>query len=853
MMTIWLTAAFALAQQQPKPAEAPKPAAQTRTDLNLLGKTNTQAGESRRNENVQFNLIDNNALKELNVRLGTTATISPVYEAPRNYWGVEFGNPPTSPLHLAARKAASSIHGSLFATHSNSIFSARSFFQAGGVQPARENNYGFNVAAPLGGFGFLSLDGSQQKIRGNVNGNVLVPLPGERTLLTNDPAVRALMERWIAAYPLAPPNRPDINERALNTNATQAINTDSAALRWDLPVSPAGRMSWRHTWTGQQVDAFQLVAGQNPDTATRSHDSRLTWEHTFSPRNLLQATLGFSRVHSLLTPEPNAVGPQVQIGTAFTTLGPGSNVPLDRVQNRFRQAALFRMIRGRHTLHMGGELTRLQFNGSEASSNRGNFYFRNDFGRDAITNFRMGVPSRYSTGIGPLPRGFRRWEQQMFLGDTWQATPSLTLNYGLRFEPVLGMNEVNNLTPIGYGCDCNNLAPRFGFAQRLPGGFGVLRGAYGVHYGELFAVAFQQLRWNAPRFLKIERFTPGLLDPLAGVVLDPNVQSTIFIVPPTIRTPYGHQYNFSWEGSLRGNWKLQVGYVGSRMKKLLYLRHRNRAENLPGVPLNTATISLRRPDQRYNEARTVENLGLAYFDAGRVTLVVPSWRGMSIDASYWWSKALDSGGGYTNTAAGDDSRNLISQTDSLIIGDLKGPSAFDQSHAALVRWNYALPAARHRLLRNWSASLIWLGKTGMPFQVLSGSDSPGFGNVDGSNGDRPNVVDASILGRKIAHPDTSRQLLPASAFAFIRPGEQRGNLGRNTFRRGGIGNVNAALSRSWRIASERSVVFRAESVNLTNTAQFAEPNADLTSPAFGMITNTLNDGRAVQFTLQFHF
>jgi hypothetical protein len=40
-----------------------------RTDLNLLGKTHAAGGESRRNENVQFNLIDNNALKELNIRL----------------------------------------------------------------------------------------------------------------------------------------------------------------------------------------------------------------------------------------------------------------------------------------------------------------------------------------------------------------------------------------------------------------------------------------------------------------------------------------------------------------------------------------------------------------------------------------------------------------------------------------------------------------------------------------------------------------------------------------------------------------------------------------------------------------
>ena len=60
-----------------KTAEAPKPssaAPESRADLNLLGRTNTSTGESRRNENIQFNLIDNNALKELNIRLGTTAT-----------------------------------------------------------------------------------------------------------------------------------------------------------------------------------------------------------------------------------------------------------------------------------------------------------------------------------------------------------------------------------------------------------------------------------------------------------------------------------------------------------------------------------------------------------------------------------------------------------------------------------------------------------------------------------------------------------------------------------------------------------------------------------------------------------
>ena len=54
-----------------------------------------QAGESRRNENVQFNLIDNNALKELNVRLGSSATVTPAFEPEFRYFGTEFGNKPS--------------------------------------------------------------------------------------------------------------------------------------------------------------------------------------------------------------------------------------------------------------------------------------------------------------------------------------------------------------------------------------------------------------------------------------------------------------------------------------------------------------------------------------------------------------------------------------------------------------------------------------------------------------------------------------------------------------------------------------------------------------------------------------
>jgi hypothetical protein len=141
----------------------------------------------------------------------------------------------------------------------------------------------------------------------------------------------------------------------------------------------------------------------------------------------------------------------------------------------------------------------------------------------------------------------------------------------------------------------------------------------------------------------------------------------------------------------------------------------------------------------------------------------------------------------------------------------------------------------------------------LPFTVISGSDGPGSGNVDGSNGDRPNLLDPSILGRSIGDPNTSTKLLQRSDFATIAPTDARGNLGYNTFRRGGIRNMNAALVHSWTIRSDWRLTFRVESVNFFNTPQFANPNPDLSSPAFGKITNTLNDGRSFQFTLQLQF
>src|SRR5258706_2887377 len=216
------------------------------------------------------------------------------------------------------------------------------------------------------------LSGSIQKLRGNLNGNVLVPLATERTPLATDPNIYKLILHWIDAYPTLPPNRTDIDPRALNINAPQSINPDASTIRLDQDVGARDRLFLSHTFTNQQVNAFELVAGQNPDTNTKSHSGRATWNHAFDPVSALDLTFGFDRVHSLLVPEPHAVGPQVIIGTSYQSLGPTATVPIDRQSNRFRYAVVYRRQIGKHLLAVGSEVDRVQNNGLEASSERGN-------------------------------------------------------------------------------------------------------------------------------------------------------------------------------------------------------------------------------------------------------------------------------------------------------------------------------------------------------------------------------------------------------------------------------------------------------------------------------------------------
>jgi len=98
--------------------------------------------------------------------------------------------------------------------------------------------------------------------------------------------------------------------------------------------------------------------------------------------------------------------------------------------------------------------------------------------------------------------------------------------------------------------------------------------------------------------------------------------------------------------------------------------------------------------------------------------------------------------------------------------------------------------------------------------------------------------------------------IKTQCLAFPSPTNLRGNLGRNAVIGPGLSNLDISLfknNRIRRISENFNVQFRAEFFNALNHPQFANPDANFTSPTFGVISATAVNPRVVQLALKLEF
>lgn len=174
----------------------------------------------------------------------------------------------------------------------------------------------------------------------------------------------------------------------------------------------------------------------------------------------------------------------------------------------------------------------------------------------------------------------------------------------------------------------------------------------------------------------------------------PGARQDLNLLSPDLVTPYTHQYNLTLEWVLPAQTLVRVAYIGSRSFHLLTQGIYNRPVVVPGIPTMEATLNARRPDQRYDAINIVESNSIGYYDAAQASVEKRLTHGLTFRAAYTFSKNINQGGDFTETASGvevpPETGNTTCETGNRV-SDQKGPALFDTPQVFTISYSYRLP------------------------------------------------------------------------------------------------------------------------------------------------------------------
>lgn len=324
-----------------------------------------------------------------------------------------------------------------------------------------------------------------------------------------------------------------------------------------------------------------------------------------------------------------------------------------------------------------------------------------------------------------------------FLQDTWKIIPRLTLTAGIWFEKdYLPQPKLSNGAFYETGTiptTDKDFAPRIGLAYMLNNRT-VIRvggGSYFQPYvGQLLdalytgnAIYQGSIALNPTETSAGAPVYPKVLGPASTI---PNTQTTsgstniAYGDNIKFRNPYVIQGNLSLERSLSHDTTLSASYIYSRGDRLWTASDQNlpvptitetyTIDNASGAPVGAFTTPIwnTRTNTEYSRVYEVANEGESWYNALAVQLRKRMSHGVSVQASYTWSHALDDVGGTPIPQLG-----FVPSTTN--VGDYapdRGNSAFDQRHRGVVNWVWqptltksTSPIARS-VLNGWQLSGI---------------------------------------------------------------------------------------------------------------------------------------------------
>jgi hypothetical protein len=846
----------------------------------------------------------------------------------------ESGRSPGGNLNVTTKSGTNQFHGNAYYYNRNEALAVASPFTAPGSPslPLRNENYGGSVGGPLWhDHTFLFLLFEEQKFTIGEANNVTEPSPAYQTL-----ALAELSKYNVQPSPVSQAILATLWDPTVIANLPASpFNYSTSAPQWGYSHNVVGHLDHNFSdrshlsaiyYFGQGYAAAPdcvFVCGYLPEyfqeVPSHIQNYNTVWNYSIRPNLTNQVAAGVSYFTQAFSDanhgqDPLALAglnsgaaltgaPQLTIA-GFDSIGITPTSGRNDISGQIADTLSWTV--GKHQVRFGVEYRRAYIDLYYNWGGRGAFNFgtgpsplgpwAND---TSVTDSNILTLADYLAGysytsnitLGTQERFIYTHTGSVFAQDSWQATPKLNINVGLRYDyqqpfftndPNLSIFDPNNggLVVAGSGASHTpdyiynsnklNFSPRLGISYQATERT-VIRANYGLYFDQPAGQAFfgnigipnggaggannnpagSQPNYsivdgasvnseNAPIPVWTYNQTTPIFTPADGQPTGSNVVS-IYSVSRGFKTPYAQLFGLNVEQSLNKAWILNVGYVGTVSRHNLVLQDINQnalgGDQNPAsvVGPNGATFSYQQSTRPYFQQfpnygiiNQINSAATSSYNALQVTLKNNAWHGLTSQFAYAWSHNLDDSSVF----------NTIPQNSLNLSADYGNANNDIRNHFSAYL-NYAIPTLASGpkvLTRGWEVNGILKFQNGQPVNVLTGSDNSGTAEGE----DRANIVGPALNSDRSVQGHSYAQYLNQSSFT-VPANATYGNLGRNQVIGPGFGDVDLSLIKNTPIYKERvTAQFRVEMFNVLNRINLAQPLANLGyGSSFGASTSTI--------------
>lgn len=692
--------------------------------------------------------------------------------------------------------------------------------------------------------------------------------------------------------------------------------------RFDADVLRNHRITGSATWNdspGQGVGPVAPVGVIDRDIMNAN--AQLTDYWSISPTTLNEFRWGFMAEYDKLKPQTMNMGYPAKLGLLFSKAdifpninitniyGLGSGLHANYQENQHDISDVLTLIRGRHTLHMGGNLIYMiadstawgNINGATlgftgvytAGSNTGALASSTGV---AYADFLLGYAKSWSASVSPQYAGRLR-NPAAFIQDDFKVSPKLTLNLGLRwmgttgfwdrdgnarsFDPTIMNPATGKLGAMWYGVTkangrgalqeskYNNWLPRIGFAYLFDSKT-TLRGGFGLY----------TFPWNVDTYASNglgNAFTSSgnLTDstnnvyPVVLLASDGNTNyqgskgasiNSYFKKAATTPDAYNgqsvgfQQYDSPVPRLYSWNFTVQRQFTPTLVTELGYFG--SRQSNLPFLTdLNQPAEDKLGPNSAQYRPYPFQTLsgsvtqGNSNYHSLQASVSQRMRNGLTFNFNYTWAHMLsnqDSSG--RGTMMGTQAYQRAFNPDANY-----GSSNFDVRHAFKGSVVYALPFGSGKTYVNQNAVADKvIGGWTLSGTLVSETGSP-FTPIMATNNSYSLSTNASwypnVVGNwQLANP-TINGWFNVNAFAAPTAGTF-GNMGRNVVYGPGLFSFNMSLAKSFRVWERLRFDLSGNATNILNHPEFGPPDRSIGPGHIGNITSTRVGPRNIEIVMK---